>query len=62
MKTRVQTIAANAPMSDLVPMFASAGHHHIPVLDADGRLAGIVTESDLVGGLYRQANIEPQAA
>jgi CBS domain-containing membrane protein len=32
------------------------------VLDADGRLAGIVTESDLVGGLYRQANIEPQAA
>lgn len=61
MKTRVQTIAAGAPMSDLVPMFANAGHHHIPVLDADGRLAGIVTESDLVGGLYRQANIAPQA-
>ncbi|CAJ0868288.1 hypothetical protein R20233_01489 [Ralstonia sp. LMG 32965] len=62
MKTRVQTISASAPMSDLVPMFASAGHHHIPVLDADGKLAGIVTESDLVGGLYRQANIAPQAA
>ncbi|WP_439889783.1 HPP family protein [Ralstonia sp. 25C] len=62
MKTHVQTIAATAPMSDLVPLFASAGHHHIPVIDADGQLAGIITESDLVGGLYRQATIEPQAA
>ncbi len=62
MKTHVQTIAATAPMSDLVPLFASAGHHHIPVVDAEGRLAGIITESDLVGGLYRQATIQPQAA
>ena len=62
MKTHVQTIAATAPMSDLVPLFASAGHHHIPVIDANGQLAGIITESDLVGGLYRQATIEPQAA
>ncbi|MFU0418172.1 CBS domain-containing protein, partial [Acinetobacter baumannii] len=42
--------------------FASAGHHHIPVIDAHGQLAGIITESDLVGGLYRQATIQPQAA
>ena len=62
MKTHVQTIAATAPMSDLVPLFASAGHHHIPVVDANGQLVGIITESDLVGGLYRQATIEPQAA
>lgn len=62
MKTHVQTIAATAPMSELVPLFASAGHHHIPVTDAEGRLAGIITESDLVGGLYRQATIQPQAA
>lgn len=62
MKTRVQTIAASAPMSELVPMFAHAGHHHIPVLDTDGKLAGIITESDLVGGLYRQATIQPPAA
>ena len=62
MKTHVQTIATSAPMSDLVPLFASAGHHHIPVIDANGQLAGIITESDLVGGLYRQATIEPQAA
>jgi CBS domain-containing membrane protein len=62
MHRRVRTIAAAAPMSELVPMFASAGHHHIPVLDADGRLAGIITESDLVGGLYRQATIGPSHA
>jgi len=62
MKTHVQTIAATAPMSELVPLFASAGHHHIPVIDAGGRLAGIITESDLVGGLYRQATIQPHAA
>lgn len=62
MKTHVQTIQAGAPMSELVPLFASAGHHHIPVVDTDGRLVGIITESDLVGGLYRQATIEPKAA
>ncbi|WP_296226996.1 HPP family protein [Ralstonia sp. UBA689] len=62
MKTHVQTIRADAPMSELVPLFAHAGHHHIPVIDADGRLTGIITESDLVSGLYRQAAIEPQAA
>jgi CBS domain-containing membrane protein len=62
MKTHVQTIPATALMSELVPLFAGAGHHHIPVVDAEGRLAGIITESDLVGGLYRQAAIQPTAA
>ncbi|MCO5396918.1 HPP family protein [Ralstonia soli] len=62
MKTHVRTIRADAPMSELVPLFASAGHHHIPVVDAEHTLVGILTESDLVGGLYRQANIEPHAA
>ncbi|MDE2203275.1 MAG: HPP family protein [Burkholderiaceae bacterium] len=62
MKTHVQTIPASAPMSELVPLFASAGHHHIPVIDTASRLVGIITESDLVGGLYRQANIEPRVA
>lgn len=36
----------------LVPLFATHGIHHIPVVDQDGRLRGIVTQSDLVAVLY----------
>lgn len=43
------------PLASLVPLFAQSGHHHIPVVDASYRLAGIVTQSDLITGLHRQA-------
>jgi CBS domain-containing membrane protein len=54
MSTEVRTIAATAPITDLVPMFAHHGHHHIPVLDAAGHLIGMITQVDLISGLYRQ--------
>jgi CBS domain-containing membrane protein len=38
-----------------LPLFANDGHHHIPVLDAEERLAGMITEADLIAGLYREA-------
>jgi CBS domain-containing membrane protein len=40
---------------ELLPLFANDGHHHIPVLDAEERLAGMITEADLIAGLYREA-------
>lgn len=50
----VCTIAASAPITELVPMFANFGHHHVPVLDYAGRVVGMITQVDLISGLYRQ--------
>jgi CBS domain-containing membrane protein len=33
---------------DLVPLFSHGGHHHIPILDGDERLVGVITQTDLV--------------
>ena len=62
MTTEVCTTTATAPITDLVPMFAHHGHHHIPVLDAAGHLIGMITQVDLISGLYRQTVIKAQRA
>ncbi|WP_298212289.1 HPP family protein [Acidovorax sp.] len=33
---------------DLVPLFSQGGHHHIPIVDGDERLVGVITQTDLV--------------
>ena len=62
MSTEVCTVEATAPITDLVPMFANYGHHHIPVLDAAGQVIGMITQVDLISGLYRQTMIKAQQA
>jgi CBS domain-containing membrane protein len=63
MTTDVCTVSAHMPIAELVPMFAHFGHHHIPVIDRDERLVGMITEADLISGLYRQSFTgEPQSA
>ena len=37
---------------DLVPVFSEGGHRHIPILDEERRLVGIITQSDLIKALY----------
>jgi CBS domain-containing membrane protein len=39
-------------LSDLVPVFSENGHRHIPIIDTERRLVGIVTQSDLIKALY----------
>lgn len=58
MTTEVRTIGATAPITDLVPIFANHGHHHIPVLDAAGQMVGMITQVDLISGLYQQTLIK----
>jgi CBS domain-containing membrane protein len=48
----VQTARDTTPIVELVPLMANSGLHHIPVVDADARFVGIVTQSDLVAALY----------
>lgn len=63
MTTGVRTVQAERPMVELVPLMSDAGLHHIPVVDGDGRLVGIVTQSDLISALYhgRLADFGPAA-
>jgi CBS domain-containing membrane protein len=56
MSTDVCTADGTQPIVELVPIFANYGHHHIPVLDASQRLVGMITQLDLISGLYRQAH------
>ena len=55
MTTNVCTVKTSTAIAELVPMFAHFGHHHIPVLGAHDQLAGMITETDLISGLYRQS-------
>lgn len=51
--TRKVRVASEArPLVDLLWLLAEGGHHHIPVIDAEHRLAGIVTQTDLIRALY----------
>lgn len=55
MTPNVRTVDAQLPVADLIPVFAHYGHHHIPVVDGERRLVGMITQADLIGGLHRQA-------
>ena len=51
MTAKVVTAAAGMPITALVPLMSNSSKHHVPVLDAERRFAGIVTQSDLVAAL-----------
>ncbi len=51
MSAPVQVAQAQQLVMELVPLFSHGGHHHIPIVDAQQRLAGIVTQTDLVRAL-----------
>ncbi|MGC3028759.1 HPP family protein [Burkholderia sp. DN3021] len=53
----VAFVPETMPITALVPLFTHSGHHHIPVVDASRRLVGIITQTDLVTGLYRQTQM-----
>ena len=48
-----RVISEETPIVNLVPMLADGVNHQIYVVDAANRVAGLITLSDLVAGLYR---------
>lgn len=54
MTPNVRTVDGSLPVAELIPVFAHYGHHHIPVVDDERRLIGMITQADLIGGLHRQ--------
>jgi CBS domain-containing membrane protein len=47
----VKPVGPDTPVADLVLRMSEAGLHHLPVVDPDGRLVGIVSQTDLVPAL-----------
>lgn len=51
MTRQVRVAGEQRFLAELIPLFASTGHHHLPIVDGQGRLVGMVTQSDVVAAL-----------
>ena len=54
MTRSVRMTSAGRSLAELVPIFSSTGHHHLPVIDDEQRLVGILTQTDLVRALVQE--------
>jgi CBS domain-containing membrane protein len=52
MSARVRSARPGQSLADLVGAFSDGGLHHLPVADEDGRLVGMITQSDVVAALF----------
>lgn len=59
MTTPVRTLRPESPLSEAAPLLTDDGLHHLPVVDRDGRLAGILAQTDLILALLA-ARGEPE--
>ena len=53
MSAPVVTAREDTHIVSLIPLFSEQGIHHIPVVDKDRRVTGMVTQTDLTVALYR---------
>ena len=60
MTTDVLTAAPGQELVELMHAFSDGGRHHLPVVDEQRRLLGMLTQSDMVAALFR-AGIERPA-
>lgn len=52
MTEKVVTVSKNTHIADIVPLLSEGGYHHLPVVDEQQRLVGMVTQSDLIATLH----------
>jgi CBS domain-containing membrane protein len=57
MTSPVTTVTVDTPVSRLVELMSDLGLRHLPVVDEDGRMAGIITRTELIAVLH-QALVE----
>lgn len=62
MSTQVRAVQAGTHIVELVSQLSDEGMHHIPVIDHEHKLTGIVTQSDIIAALYRGQLIAPALA
>jgi len=53
MTRMVLSVGVDRHLVDLIPKFGGSGHHPLPIVDAEGRLVGVVTQADVVAALGR---------
>jgi len=53
MSTPAVTASANEHLPELARLLTERGIHQIPILDERGKLAGMLTQTDLIAALYR---------
>ncbi|ANQ86261.1 hypothetical protein dqs_3233 [Azoarcus olearius] len=53
MSAPAQTANENTPVVELIALLGGAGHSHVPIVDDDGRLTGIVAPRDLIAEFYQ---------
>lgn len=55
MRAPVKAARPETHLAQIVPFMADAGLHHLPVVDEDGRLVGMVTQSDVMAAMFAVA-------
>ena len=55
--TQVITVALGAPLHDVVSLFEEKLISGAPVVDAEGKMVGIVTRTDVISRLFREGSI-----
>ncbi|MCR4345850.1 MAG: HPP family protein [Sulfuricaulis sp.] len=53
MSAPVMTAREDTHIVSLIPMFSEHNIHHVPIVDEDGRVTGMVTQTDLSVAMYR---------
>lgn len=62
MTKQVQTARADQPIVELVELMSNARVHQVPVVNDDGKLVGILSQSDMIAALYESAFKNPSQA
>lgn len=52
MTDKVMTVNLDQSIVDLVPLISEHGLRHVPVIDEDRKLAGMLTQADMINALY----------
>jgi len=61
MRTEILTVGPDTPVTDIVAMLLERGYRSIPVVEEDGRLAGLITDGDLLQRTGLAARLDLQA-
>lgn len=59
MTAPVHCAAPETRLAALVPAMTEAGLRHVPIVDRDDRLIGLVTQADLLAGLFGGREVRP---